>query len=381
MPEPLIAPQPLDLVFSGGKGEWQSVLSVALQPLSDETAKNAQRSFSHVSIVIDDRFALEAVPLDDYGAVGEFSGATLRGGVRIIPVLDLVVPLWQRGSSFIVLRHRNASHAASAFRLDSRSVLELLGSEYSLNGLRDAAETKLRVLPQRALDWLRQSFNWSSPPSNLGAALIDDQTRRSLERTIPGYTFPFKNCSYFCSKLAAEVVSTGGLAAFTDSLDRITPTGLYVRLAGSPDWSDATDSAYSDAGLRESAASSPASCRAAYESVVEGVDLALQSMGLGSVVDLMTAGTDKVHADLQRASELMKQLGWDDPQRKWARNNEAAFVEALVEQAGIVEPSRQQRFREAAQVAVRGFTWGALDYDGLVNFLARIVADDDAKRG
>jgi hypothetical protein len=91
---------------------------------------------------------LEAVPINDVPERGGFSGSELQAGVRIIPVLDLVMPQRSAGTQLAVFRsQRIASVPKAEFDLRSKAILEFFASEYSLAGLRDAIETKLALVP------------------------------------------------------------------------------------------------------------------------------------------------------------------------------------------------------------------------------------------
>jgi hypothetical protein len=356
MPGAAFSPKPFDVVFTRGK-ELSALVSVLIQPLGDDVARGADRTFSHVSVVINDSYALEAVPIDDEPEIGSFSGSELHAGVRIIPVLDLVMPQRTAGAQTAVFRsHRAASVPKGEFDLRSKAILELFASEYSLEGLRDAIETKLRLVPEGIKEWLREKYNWTSPRQNVGA-LVDEEVRLSLEKVIPGYKFPFKNSKYFCSKLVAELLERSQLYHFDSDPETVSPTGLYARLAKSTEWVEITDLDYAADVVNKAAnSSSRASVRFGHWLTLEEIVLTLRQMGVTSVVDLLAAGTKKVEEDLKGVHELVEGLGLGDSRRKLARDREADFVNTFVEIANISDEEERERFGGRL-----GTTLGCLD--------------------
>ena len=366
-------PQALDVLFTGGKEDTASFLSLLLQPISDPGARRGTRRFAHVALVLDEWLALEAVPLGDAPETGAYSGAQLRAGVRLVPVHDLLHPLWGGGAPFAVLRSRHADIAGATLALESESIAEVMASEYSLTELRQAAEAKLRVVPDVVTAWLRGKIDWSSPQANLGAQLVGDEVRRSLERTIPGFTFPFKTCTYFCSKLVAELLTKGGIAAFDRPPSSISPTGLFAVLTASADWMDVTVSDYAPAGMEPP---SEAACLAAYTLAMEALDARLVMLGYDTTIRVLQAGTAYVQDEFQHVSDVMEELGWNDPDRMRVRAHEDDFVEELVEHAGIADQARRDRFRGMARDAVRAYCGCFVDYPQLLAFLATEAARD-----
>ena len=234
-PSGSLTPKPFDVIFTGGKGEPSSLPNILMQPFGDPKAFISNRRFSHVSIVLEEKFALEAVPMEDAPEIGTFSGSELEAGVRMIPVLNFVVPAWKNGNSFSVFRSRSAhSVDQSEFDFQSKAILELFASEYSLKGFRDTIESKLKQIHVPGLEALKRRFDWSSPPKNLAALLVEPDVKESLEKAIPGYRFPFQNTSYFCSRLVAELLQRAGLFCFDTDVDHVSPTGLLVRLEETP---------------------------------------------------------------------------------------------------------------------------------------------------
>lgn len=369
-----LTPMPFDVIFSGGKLEDESAFgSILAQRFADPSAALATRGFTHVSIVLDGAHALEAVP--EPATTGKFTDAALGYGVRLVPVVDLVVPAWRAGSPPVVLRSSRATSVSlDDFGVRSPAILQLLGSAYTLDGLRDAVEEKLRILPSDVLQKVRDCFDWSSQPENLGHLLVSEETQRSIERAIPGYDFPFSTGTYFCSKLVAELLQRTGLARLDAAPERVTPTGLHMRLTASDEWADVTASDYGDAAIRAAAGRDPVTDLMTFANLMFDVRLRLRVLGVESVVNLRAATLEKMHGELVDLKDRMEALELNDPTRRAIRENEADFVDEIVRRAGIVDDARREAFRKTTSAAARGFVWGVLDYDQLIQDLAEEAA-------
>jgi hypothetical protein len=363
-PSGILAPKPFDVIFTVEKGELYSLLNILMQPFGDPKAFISNRRFSHVSIVLEEKLALEAVPMEDAPEIGKFSGSELEAGVRMIPVLDLVVPAWKSGNPFSVFRSRSA-HSVNQpeFAFQGKAILELFASEYSLSGFRDTIESKLKQIHAPGLEALKQRFDWSSPPRNLAALLVEPDVKDSLERAIPQYRFPFKNTRYFCSKLVAELLQRTGLFRFDTDLDKVSPTGLFVRLEEGDDWEDVTTSDYGDSALEASSLSSPSVCRLSYTLAMEQLLIGRHLLGIQSVVDLMDKGTQKVTHDLEQFIELTDKLDWADVKRHAARSHETVVVESVVQGMNISDGAKRMQFRRTVRDWTRMFGYGLIDYD------------------
>ena len=367
--------KPFDVIFTGGKGDYSCLLSILVQRVGDRKARYAARGFSHVSIVLDDSYALEAVPADDTPEKGIYSGAELSAGVRIIPLLDLVLPSQKYDVPIAVFRSQKAATISqSAFGLHSYAILQRFASQYSLEGLREAVEKNLNLIPAQITDLLRKRFVWTSPRQNIAALLVDEELRLSLEKNIPGYKFPFIDGKYFCSKLVAELLEEMELAHFNSSPEKISPTGLYAHLLELSAWTDVADSDYGPDGIKKAAkVSSPSICKDKYSFLMSEIALKLQNMGIASVTDLIATGRKKVEDDLKDVEDLMQKLGWADSRRQAARSRESDLVDAFVAQAAIADAQEREKFRSIARDLTRMFGLGALDYETFKKAVAEAI--------
>ena len=159
---------------------------------------------------------------------GEWSDTELMGGVRLIPIADLVIPKMRRLRRVRVLRA--PEETGSAFALDylDPQVLRRLGARYSIDVLRAKAAAIIRRLPKEVV----AKFEWTSAPADIATYLdLDEELRVKIEQIIPGLDLPPAARAYFCSQLVVEVLELSGLRHARPMDAKMTPTGLATTLS------------------------------------------------------------------------------------------------------------------------------------------------------
>jgi hypothetical protein len=116
-------PKPGDVLFIN-TGDFETSVSIHIQGLIDPNAACATRGFGHVAITVSRLLALEAVPSRDLESEKEvfrlpqavefapWSRAELRGGVRLTPIADVVIPVMPANKDFVALRCPTAGTGA-----------------------------------------------------------------------------------------------------------------------------------------------------------------------------------------------------------------------------------------------------------------------------
>lgn len=240
-------PRAGDVLFCSSN-DIGTFVSRLVQQRLDPDATGAARSFGHVAVVISNLLALEAVPsnpkdmrgqtatLKDTIAIGEWTGVELRGGVRLIPLADLVVPAMQRSEELMVLRSLDADEEAlSTFSPHHPVVLRMLGSRYSIDELREQVVT---WGPKNVMSFLASSMDWTSAPTDLATRVsLDPELRKSIEERFPHYSLFEVARTYFCSQAVIRCLRIVGLIPDDFATELTTPTGLY-RLLTDRKWAD-----------------------------------------------------------------------------------------------------------------------------------------------
>jgi hypothetical protein len=215
------------------------LLSGLVQKQLDPAPGN--KTFHHVAIVIDGLLALEAMPapnpehregrvfeLPHTVEVGKWSGAELRGGVRLIPIADLVVPVMAPGGELVALRSADANMATQSTVTPLRSeIVRALGSQYSLQVLKDKAETDFPMLTRLFGRWI----NLSSWPSDFATRVgVETSLRESLEARFPDFVLHEAARTYFCSQFVLHYLRITGLCEPDTGTETATPSGLHQLL-------------------------------------------------------------------------------------------------------------------------------------------------------
>jgi hypothetical protein len=365
--------QPFDVIFTRSK-LTESFGSIAIEPLADPEAWNATRRFSHVSIALDERFGLEAVPTEDDPKPGAFSGIVLGAGVRLVPLLDLSTAAREEGTAFVVLRSVGAKTAAAYgnFTWRSKVVLEIFDSEYSLGPMKESVEANLRALPEPVLEKLRSKFTWTSPRGDLASLISRADVRSSLEKAIPGYTFPFETHSFYCSKLVSFLLHRCGLFQ-TDDIERVGPSGLFHRLVRSGDWTDVTESDYVTSSRDALSTISSILLANEYHAHMHEIRVRRMLLGLDAALELGGLIKEKIDADLDRFAVLFNDLDLGNPARSIARSRETELADELTRCADIKSSMPRAAFTRSARDIVRMFGWGLLTYEQFMKMLVDAV--------
>ena len=242
-------PRPGDVLFFNWP-DIETFVSRYAQTKLDPDAEEATRTFGHVAVTITDILAIEGVPVDPKDLIGksptiantvkigEWTGSELRGGVRLIPIADLVIPTMMRGGDVIALRTLDADEGElSKFSPYHDGVLRMLGSQYSIDILKDRARS---ILPTKLLSLVGHKFNWTSKAMDLASMVdIDPELRRRVEEHLPNYSLPEAARTYFCSQLVAKCLEFAGLIPENTATPSTTPSGLY-RILLDRKWIDVT---------------------------------------------------------------------------------------------------------------------------------------------
>ena len=271
-----------DVVFVSAEGK-ESAASQIIQKFVDPDARKSRRCFSHVAVVIDSLLALEAVPAPDSSPSFELPGAVelsawtkseLRGGVRLIPIADLIIPQLEKGTLAVV---RAAIPPCETFSLSHPVVLALMGSSYSIENLKTSA---LAWFPRTIADALSNKVNWTSRASDLAAlADLSPELRENIAARFPNYALPAATRTYFCSQLVITCLELAGMLSPDKTTELTTPTGLY-QLLESNDWTDVTK-LYASADREAYLGMQRSSIRGSYYSRLALSDIAIRGQALG----------------------------------------------------------------------------------------------------
>jgi hypothetical protein len=191
-------PEPGDVVFVYTRS-WESVKSCIAQRLFD---KGFLPCFTHVAVVLSDRFVIEA----STGPASTWSGGVLGTGVRLKLVPDLIFG----ASRYRVLRHPNAKESANNFRIDEPRILQVIGSGYSTESLVAAARAKCKVVGP------------AIPPRRLQ---VDCRSGRDRPCITGRLQIPCRDCATFAQRHVASI--DGEFLLFAASVS-IALTGRLV---------------------------------------------------------------------------------------------------------------------------------------------------------
>jgi hypothetical protein len=238
--------EPGDVLFINSYSTWAKG-SVWLQKQLDPDAARSSQTFTHVAVALDDMLALEAMPdpapghsnsisfmFPDSVAKGEWTEAELRGGVRLIPIPDLVIPAMRSGATLIVLRSGDTA-ARSSLTATDLAILRRLGSEYSLDDLKAKAERRFGERITRAVS---SRIHLTSSAADLATHInVDDALRKQIEVMFPDYIPPDEARSFFCSQVVIPCLTQAGILTVDTATELTTPTGLY-QLLSDRNWLD-----------------------------------------------------------------------------------------------------------------------------------------------
>jgi hypothetical protein len=257
-----------DVLFTNGCNPVEAIISVLAQQLVDPLAKGENAGFGHVAIALDNFHAFEAMPESKdkksvrsdgrLKQVARWSGVKLEFGARLVPLPDIFIP--NRSRLTVLRAPETVELSEQAFEITSPFISSLVGSEYSIEALRNSAERILRIVSPYIIRVLAKG---SSAPHDLAHEVaIDEELKARM--TVPSYAFPFESRTFFCSQLVIDVLKKAN-QSFTDQLpEKTTPTGLY-RLLRKLGWKDVTESDYGASSIQNyNRSTRRAACRANY---------------------------------------------------------------------------------------------------------------------
>lgn len=307
-------PQPGDVLFFNSF-DLETIVSGIAQTKIDPDANEATRTFGHVAIVISNLLALEAVPSDpddmqsriatlrDTTAIGKWTGSELRGGVRLIPIADLVVPIMHDEFEFVALRTLDVGdELVSNFTPFHRDVLPMLGSQYSIELLRQKTEARI---PKALHRYLKSKFDWSSIPNDLATRIdIDPDLRTRIEKSLPDFSLPDAARTFFCSQAVIRCLRLSGIMPSDWGTDLVTPTGLY-RLLVDHKWVDVSVLYRCAPDAKAFQNMSPMTHSASYTSTLAMTDLAIKQNAIALGAGLIDSS---VEALSRLCEEVTKKL-------------------------------------------------------------------------
>lgn len=288
-------PRPGDVLFTSQPG-LETFISWGVQSLVDRDALRAPLAIGHAAMVCTGSMALESVPSDDaQPAVAAWSGESLSFGTRPILVGDFLIGARRSGASWWALRRPEPlpPDTASALSLDSREVMRIIGSGYSIESLKALAEEKLRLKIPAALGNL---FDWSAEATGLLARTeLTDAHLEEIAQRVPDAVEYFQSHSFFCSLLVRHLLEHARLCERGELDPHVTPSGLFVRLS-KLGWRDVTADAYSPEAVAGLVTDSSAlgNARADFASARALHELALQQVVPKVTVDYIAARMNEV---------------------------------------------------------------------------------------
>jgi hypothetical protein len=296
-------PRPGDVLFLNSP-DVETFVSRFAQTKIDPNAVAATRTFGHVAVTITDVLAIEAVPTDPKDLIGksptlphtvkigEWTGSELRGGVRLIPIADLVIPEMRRGGHVVVLRTLDADEPKlSNFSPYHEGVQRILGSEYSIDVLKEQAGS---IVPKALVDLIGPKFKWTSEPLDFATFVdVDPALRHRIEERLPSYALPEVARTYFCSQVAAKCLEFAGLIAEEITTALTTPSGLY-RILIDLKWIDVTNlylcDPYADRYLHRT----PLAHSASYTSTLAMIGISIRSDAMDRALEFIKASLDAI---------------------------------------------------------------------------------------
>lgn len=199
----------------------------------------------HVAIALDDSLALEANTPPSSDDDPTWSGVSLKGGVRLILLADLLVSTTER----CVLRNPYAAQLRKdALDFQRPYIAGLYGSEYSIKVFEEYAK---EVAP--FLTWLSKLFGYSkgwTSTANDVAAKIGDMFRDRVIKHAPQHKFTFESRTFYCSELVIAILGFIGLLPESYAKGRITPSTLFDQLKAGG-WTDVSYTYSSDNAIHE----------------------------------------------------------------------------------------------------------------------------------
>jgi hypothetical protein len=235
-------PKAGDVIFicSGGKDAF---FNVWMQRHQFDPGRTNGPWFSHVAIALDSQLAMEASTPPGKDDPLPWSGSRLEGGVRLIPIPDLLLGAkrWQ------VLR----SPKAAVLPKDALDIRQLYvsgihGSKYSIKLFEDYVREAAPFLAFLS-DASGLSEGWTSEATD-PAHKIGEEFRARVLKDMPRHKFKLQESTYYCSDLVRVLLSKVDLIGQQDRTIRISPSALFDVLKGGG-FEDVTEQDYSLAAV------------------------------------------------------------------------------------------------------------------------------------
>jgi hypothetical protein len=295
-------------VYSGGK---EGFLNVEFQRSIFDKDRNHGPWFSHVALALDSLIAFEASTRPAKDDKPTWSEVSLEGGVRFIPVADLLLG----ATSWRVLRSSNAESLPSGtFSIPQRYISGLYGSEYSIKVFEDYAR---EVAPLRLAlaNITGVSAGWTSDPDDVGHR-IGKEFRQRVLKDYPDHKFTFEERTFYCSDLIRVVLSIVGLIPKQHRDARVTPSAFYDVLEAQAGWKDVTDVDFSKVRVDALRSDRRESVSAHYEqALIEAGDWRSRH-GFTELWDLVEMTFDRFRTSLDGTTDWLNRISGAPPRKK-----------------------------------------------------------------
>jgi hypothetical protein len=292
-------------VYSGGKDGY---FNVELQRSIFDKGREKGPWFSHVALALDSHTAFEASTSPSPGDPPTWSGSLLRGGVRFIPLPDLLL-----GAQFCrVLRSAQATSLhTDALSIPQPYISGLYGSEYSVKVFEDYARDVAPLLSALA-DSTGLSAGWTSQAADVGHRVGKEFRQRVLNR-FPEHKFTFEERTFYCSDLVRAILSVIGLMPKQDPQARVTPSALFDALTADHAWRDVTDTDYSSERIEALRSQSRTPVSAHYDRVLMEAGEWRNRHEFHELWTVVTKQLDRVHGTLDDAFDKLARLSGVKP--------------------------------------------------------------------
>jgi hypothetical protein len=250
-------PLPGDVIFVVSEGK-DALFNIGMQQWIFDKGRKHGPWFSHVAVALDDRLALEASTAPSEDALPTWSGVSLKGGVRLILLPDLLIHATERR----VLRSPKATEITKdTLDIKQPYIAGLYGSEFSIKVFKEYAE-KVAPLLTGLSDLLGHSQGWTSIPDDV-ASKVGEDFRTKVLKDSPYYKFAFEARTFYCAELVIAILGIVGLLPERFAKARITPSVLFDELE-TTGWTDATEKDFSDSAIHGWAESGKVPWQTAY---------------------------------------------------------------------------------------------------------------------
>jgi len=292
-------------VYSGGKDGY---LNVELQRSIFDRGRDTGPWFSHVALALDAHTAFEASTPPGPDDPPTWSGSLLRGGVRFIPIPDLLLG----AQSWRVLRSAKAtSLPADVLSIPQPHISGLYGGEYSVDVFEGYARDVAPLLSALA-DTTGLSAGWTSEPADVGHR-VGEEFRQRVLKYFPEHKFTFEQRTFCCSDLVRAILSVIGLMPKQDPQARVTPSALFDALTADHAWSDISDIDYSPERVEALRSQSRTPVSAHYDRVLMEAGEWRNRHEFHEIWPVVAKQLDRVHGTLDDAFDKLARLSGVKP--------------------------------------------------------------------